>query len=401
MDLDMRLLRFSVVLLLLLSEMSSVMASSDLMKQMPASGHAMHSTDQADIGHNLETPVLDIRTMSRLDDIIKVLSTKDVIHIGESHDQYSHHLAQLDIIMAIHAADPDLAIGMEMFQQPFQKYLDEFISGELGEQDMLRQTEYFTRWAYDYRLYKPILDFARENGIPIVALNIEKEITSKVGDVGIEGLDVEEKKKIPSDIDDSNTVYRQQLEKVFALHPQDKNSSFERFMQVQLLWDEGMAARVVGYLQQYPGRKMVVLAGSRHVAYGMGIPDRIRKRMPVDSAIVLPGDAAGIEPGIADFIIYPRSVKLSPAGLMGVFLGQANEDGVEATEVSANGAAARAGIEKGDRIYQINDEKIITTADIKIALMNMQPGEQVSVRVNRHRLLIGNQQLEFNFELGP
>jgi C-terminal processing protease CtpA/Prc len=86
---------------------------------------------------------------------------------------------------------------------------------------------------------------------------------------------------------------------------------------------------------------------------------------------------------------------------MGVFLGQANEDGVEATEVSANGAAARAGIEKGDRIYQINDEKIITTADIKIALMNMQPGEQVSVRVNRHRLLIGNQQLEFNFELGP
>lgn len=361
----------------------------------------MHSTDQADIGHNLETPVLDIRTMSRLDDIIKVLSTKDVIHIGESHDQYSHHLAQLDIIMAIHAADPDLAIGMEMFQQPFQKYLDEFISGELGEQDMLRQTEYFTRWAYDYRLYKPILDFARENGIPIVALNIEKEITSKVGDVGIEGLDVEEKKKIPSDIDDSNTVYRQQLEKVFALHPQDKNSSFERFMQVQLLWDEGMAARVVGYLQQYPGRKMVVLAGSRHVAYGMGIPDRIRKRMPVDSAIVLPGDAAGIEPGIADFIIYPRSVKLPPAGLMGVFLGQANEDGVEATEVSANGAAARAGIEKGDRIYQINDEKIITTADIKIALMNMQPGEQVSVRVNRHRLLIGNQQLEFNFELGP
>lgn len=146
---------------------------------------------------------------------------------------------------------------------------------------------------------------------------------------------------------------------------------------------------------------MVVLAGSRHVAYGIGIPDRIRKRMAVDSAIVLPGDAASIEPGIADFIIYPRSVKLPPAGLMGVFLGQANEDGVEATEVSANGAAAKAGVEKGDRIYQINDHKITTPADIKIALMNMQPGEQVSIRVNRRRLLVGNHQLEFSFELGP
>jgi uncharacterized iron-regulated protein len=401
MDLNMGLLRFSVALLLLLSGMSSVMGSPGLMSRMSASGHGMHSTDHADIGHNRETSVLDIRTMSRLDDIIKVLSNKDVIHIGESHDQYSHHMAQLEIIRAVHATHPNLAIGMEMFQQPFQKFLDKFISGELGEQEMLRQTEYFTRWAYDYRLYKPILDFARENGIPVVALNIEKEITSKVGDVGIKGLDAEDKKKIPTDIDDSNAIYRQQLEKVFAQHPHDDNSSFERFMQVQLLWDEGMAARVAGYLQQHPGRKMVVLAGSRHVAYGIGIPDRIRKRMAVDSAIVLPGDAASIEPGIADFIIYPRSVKLPPAGLMGIFLGQANEDGVEATEVSANGAAAKAGVEKGDRIYQINDHKIITLADIKIALMNMQPGEQVSIRVNRRRLLVGNHQLEFSFELGP
>jgi S1-C subfamily serine protease len=86
---------------------------------------------------------------------------------------------------------------------------------------------------------------------------------------------------------------------------------------------------------------------------------------------------------------------------MGIFLGQANEDGVEATEVSANGAAAKAGVEKGDRIYQINDHKITTPADIKIALMNMQPGEQVSIRVNRRRLLVGNHQLEFSFELGP
>ena len=85
----MGLLRFSVALLLLLSGMSSVMGSPGLMSRMSASGHGMHSTDHADIGHNRETSVLDIRTMSRLDDIIKVLSNKDVIHIGESHDKYS------------------------------------------------------------------------------------------------------------------------------------------------------------------------------------------------------------------------------------------------------------------------------------------------------------------------
>ena len=387
-------------MLLALSGLYPVAAMPPSVSHDPASIHGV-TGQPADVlkdGH--EVSILDIRNLSSIGDIAEALADRQVIHVGENHQQYSHHLAQLDIIRAIHNIHPDIAIGMEMFQQPFQQYLDQYIQGKLEEKDMLRRTEYFSRWAYDYRLYKPILDFAKEHRIPVIALNIEKEITSKVGDVGIDGLDDAERQKIPADLDDSNVRYRQQLQQVFAQHPHNENSDFERFLQVQLLWDEGMAERAVNYLQQYPDRKMIVLAGVGHVAHGMGIPDRIKRRKQVDSVIVLPADAAPVEPGVADFIIYPRSAALPPAGLMGVFLGDGGDEGVEATELSPKGAAASAGIEKGDRIFQINDERITSRADIKFALLDMKPGQQVTVHVNRDHLLWGNSELEFTFELG-
>ncbi len=66
-----------------------------------------------------------------LDDISGSLVEKRVIYAGETHDNYAHHLTQLELIKRIHQAHPDLAIGMEMFQRPFQQALDAFIGGSL------------------------------------------------------------------------------------------------------------------------------------------------------------------------------------------------------------------------------------------------------------------------------
>ena len=395
------MLRSIILMLLVQASITHVFAMPPSINHDSAKTHAMPE-QVADTGHDSqETSILDIRSMSSIDDIAQILAAKRVIHVGEAHNKYSHHLAQLDIIRAIHTIHPDLAIGMEMFQQPFQQYLDQYIKGELDETEMLRHTEYFSRWKFDFRLYKPILDYAKEHRIPVIALNIEKEITSKVGDVGIDGLDETESQKIPADIDDSDTRYRRHLQQVFSQHPRGENSDFERFLQVQLLWDEGMAERTAEYLRQYPDRKMVVLAGVGHVAHGMGIPARVKRRINVDSAIVLPGDASPIEPGIADFIIYPRSVALPQAGQMGIFLGDGGDKGVEAKELFPEGAAAKAGVKKGDKIFKINNTSISSHVDIKLALLNMSPGQEVTLHVNRKKFLWGNRQLEFTFELGP
>ena len=79
------------------------------------------------------TKVLDLNALPGLDSIIPRLARKRVVFIGEAHDRYDHHLNQLAIIRRLHARHPDLAIGMEFFQQPFQQALDDYIAGELDE----------------------------------------------------------------------------------------------------------------------------------------------------------------------------------------------------------------------------------------------------------------------------
>jgi len=114
-----------------------------------------------------------------LKEIVKRIENKKIIYVGERHDIFSHHIAQLNIIKAIYKKNKKLAIGMEMFQRKFQPIIDKFINGKISEKEFLKKTEYFKRWGFDYNLYKPILDFARENKISVVALNIETEIIKK------------------------------------------------------------------------------------------------------------------------------------------------------------------------------------------------------------------------------
>ncbi|HLH29584.1 MAG TPA: ChaN family lipoprotein, partial [Terriglobia bacterium] len=97
-----------------------------------------------------------------LTSVVHQLATKRVVFIGENHDRYDNHLDQLEIIRKLHAQAPDRwVIGIEYIQRPFQPFLDEYIDKTIDEADFLRKTEYFDRWGYDYRLYRPIFRFAR------------------------------------------------------------------------------------------------------------------------------------------------------------------------------------------------------------------------------------------------
>ena len=111
------------------------------------------------------TRVVDPATLTGLDALVTKLTDRRVIFVGESHDRYEDHLNQLAVIRGLHEQDVDLAIGMEMFQQPFQPALDAYIAGEINEEEMLRRTDYFERWRFDYRLYRPILRYAREQAV--------------------------------------------------------------------------------------------------------------------------------------------------------------------------------------------------------------------------------------------
>ena len=344
------------------------------------------------------TRVLDLSKLYGLPALLDQLAHKRTVYVGESHDRYEDHLNQLEIIKGLHQQNPNLAIGMEFFQQPFQSVLDQYVVGTISEEDLLKRTEYFERWRFDYRLYQPILRYAREHRIPLVALNLPAELTKKVGAAGIEGLSDEEKRQIPKDLDRTDEVYRERVKMVFEHHPKSAESDFEHFYEVQLLWDEGMAERAARYLQQNPGKRLVVLAGVGHLEYGQGIPQRVKRRVPDSSAIVLSGVSRGVAPSLADYMLFPEPVELPKPGLLGVFL-DTDRDGVTAKGFSEDSGAEAAGLEKGDKIVRVGTQPVNAYGDIRIALLNRAPGDKVPVSVLRKRVLLDDEQLTFEVEL--
>ena len=347
-----------------------------------------------------ETSVVDVSALGNMDSLLDALAEHAVVLVGESHDRYEDHLNQLAIIRGLHARGKDLAIGMEFFQQPFQPYLDAFIAGDLSEADLLRKTEYFERWRFDYRLYRPILRFAREQGIPLIALNIEQEITRKVGDGGIASLSEEEAARIPADMDRDDKPYRDHVQAVFDMHPKADDAEFEHFLEVQLLWDEGMAERAARYLAEHPQKTLVVLAGAGHVEYRRGIPSRLARRAQVSSATVVSGTLRPFDPALADFILFPRRVELPASGLLGVMLDTESEGkGLGVQGFADNSGAKEAGVKEGDRIVRVNGTAIDGYSDIRIALMDSRPGQTMPVEVLRKGLVGGPELHLFQVEL--
>lgn len=338
--------------------------------------------------YELSKPVPAIRTSSTLylDNAIEQAVNAPVIFIGERHANYEDHEVELDTVMALHkmGKNKKFAIGMEMFQRPFQKYIDDFIAKKIDEREFLKETEYFTRWGFDYSYYRQILEYARANGIPVVALNIQKEITQKVAKGGLDSLSPAELKEIPATMDMSNVKYRKELAEIFEMHPQ--GIDFENFYQAQILWDESMARSVAEFLKEKPGYQMIVMAGMGHIMNGYGIPDRFARRTGKKYVTFVNG---AYDRDIADYVLFPEPQAPPVSARLGVIL----KKGAVIADFTPGSPALKAGLHKGDRIISIDDWKVASVPDAKIALFDKVPGQTVSVKAVRKRFLIGSTEI--------
>lgn len=327
-------------------------------------------------------PMLDLRRPAGLDSVVAELPSHRVVYVGETHSSYAHHLLQLEVIRRIHALDPRLTIGMEMFQRPAQPALDDYIAGRIDEAQLLERSEWFDRWRFDYRLYRPILRFAREHAIPVIALNLPREITEAASKGELGALKDDQRRQIPTEIDRSDQAYEARLKEVFLQHPHADKRLFERFLDVQLLWDEGMADAVAQTLTRLPGHRIVVLAGGGHIQYRSGIPNRVERRSGAHGIAILPGDDLEPKPGIADLVFFPTPVELPPAGRLGVFLDE-KAGAVLAQDLVPQGGAAQAGVVKGDRLTALDGQPLRSVAQLKALLMDKSPGDRVRLGLAR------------------
>lgn len=334
--------------------------------------------------------------------IITDIANKKVIYVGEAHTRYEDHKMQLRVIRELFNLDPKLAIGMEMFPRASQDTLDQFISGAIDEKEFLSKSDYFSVWSYDYRLYREILNYARQNKIRVVGLNIEKEKVSKVyKDGGISSLSQEEKISIPVDRDLTMPDYQERLNAVFSMHPNHGGTpQFASFLQAQAIWDETMAESIVNYLSDHPTDKMVVLAGRAHVIRENAIPPRVNRRMEVDQSVIISSDGGGLYPPEADYLLFPPPAQLPEQVLMGVMMRQDKENKVVMIDgLAANGGAEKAGIRKDDIFLSLDDEPISTIEQVKIIMLFKKKGDKVKIGIKRPHSFFPDENLSFEFGL--
>lgn len=211
-------------------------------------------------------------------DIFARVAAARVVLVAESHDSADDHAVQLEILQGVSGNKPT-ALGMEMFQRPFQPALDMFVAGAIDEAEMLEQTEWEERWGFATELYRPLWQHARDRGIPIVALNAPRELTKRIAKVGVEGLSDAERAELP-ELDLSDERYRAWLKGVFKSHgAKMDDAALERFYQAQVTWDETMAEVAAAWSEAHPDATLVVAAGRGHIERDWGIPSRLRRRL--------------------------------------------------------------------------------------------------------------------------
>jgi uncharacterized iron-regulated protein len=217
-----------------------------------------------------------------------ILRTKTVVYVGERHDDPADHGVQYAILRQLHRDEASLAIGMEMFQTPFQDPLTQWSAGLIDETVLRRETEYDDRWGFDFSMYRPILEYARNRGIEVVALNTPREVVYAVAKDGLDSLSVEQASGLP-ELDLANEQHRALFDSEFDAGEHAAGDGVDQYYEAQVVWDETMGSRVAETLSRLDGpAKMIVFAGRVHVKRGLGIPDRAAKRGATPYAVVLP-----------------------------------------------------------------------------------------------------------------
>lgn len=236
----------------------------------------------------------------------------DLVLIGEVHDNTAHHDLQLALIRSFQEKKLPIAIGVEVMQCDSQKQLDDWINGKLDEEQF--QAVFARNWSYNWRLYRDLFIFARDNKIPMIGLNVPKEIVVKVSRQGYDSLTSEERKDLPKGTScDLNNPHTQFLKNSFqeVFKHVANGRVFEYFCEAQTLRNSGMAMNLELYLKKQPKAKLVAITGIWH-AVKNAIPEQLERHGSKLSSVVIMPEIKEFSGGRAsaaaiDYLVSPSA----------------------------------------------------------------------------------------------
>jgi uncharacterized iron-regulated protein len=313
--------------------------------------------------------VLDRITDARKGDLIapaemvKRLAGVRLLLVGESHTDMDFHRTQLRVIEELVRAGRPVFLGLEMYPYTQQSFLDQWVDGLLTEEGFLKLSRWYENWGYNWNYYRDIFFFARDHKVRMFAVNAPRDVVAAVRKKGFQNLTPEETAHIPTRIDTSSADHRALFKSYFdaddPLHSGMTEEQWDSMIAAQATWDATMAHNAVRALREHGGPEtvMVVLAGSGHVAYGVGIARQARTWFPGAIATVIPVNVRDLEgtenktvqATYADFVwgVPAEAAPLYPAlGLSTMPV--EGEKALKVILVSEKTPAEKAGFKEGD-----------------------------------------------------
>lgn len=341
--------------------------------------------------------IVDTRTAALLtpDELALQLADVRLLLAGESHTDMESHRAQLAVIRSLVAAGREVIVGLEMYPYTEQQALDHWIDGMLTEQGLVELSRWYHNWGYNWGYYRDIFTFAREAGLPMVAVNTPRPVVSAVREKGFDGLTDEEARHIPPRVDtaseDHLTLFRAYMGPPGGGHGVSEEALFSMF-EAQCTWDATMAYNAVQALEARPNAIMVMLVGSGHVAYGLGIQRQAELWFDggVATMITVPVDddpdtrREAVQASYADYVwgVAAEADTLYPT--LGFSTRASEEDGsVEVIIVPSASAAAQAGVAVGDKLVAIDGRNVPDREAMNRAVAAKRWGDRIVLGLER------------------
>lgn len=360
-----------------------------------------------------EVPVtLDAITDTRTGDLLTApelaarLDGVQLVFLGESHTSVEFHEAQLRVLQELHRAGRHVLIGLEMYPYTQQQYLDEWIAGRYTEEGFLYFSSWYESWSYNWLYYRDIFLFARDAGIPMYAVNAPRDVVTAVRKKGFQDLTEEEAAHIPTDIDTTNTEHRELFRSYFdeddPLHAEMSEEAWDGMVRAQATWDATMGWNSVKAFQASgdPKAIMVVLIGSGHVAYGLGIQRQAAKWFDGTMASVVPVPIADddnkpietVQASYADFIWGVPSPIDSAYPTLGASTTETDDGQRKVIYVSEDSPAEAGGFQVGDIVLTMDGVDVGPKGVIGELMADKRWGDPVRFVVHR-----GEEDVELNF----
>ncbi len=229
--------------------------------------------------------------------IIEAMQTADVVFLGEQHDDPTAHQLQFEIFKAAfekYGKTRALALSLEMFERDSQIVVDEYLAGLINESNFTQQARAWNNYKTDYR---PLVEFAKTNILPVVAANAPRRYVNLVSRLGRESLDAlspaAKSWLAPLPYNQASQAYAAKFNSLMsgmgmgAASSGAGNHNVSKMLDSQALWDATMADSIAKTLRQNKNALVVHLNGGFHSENRLGTVEHLFKYQPTARVVVI------------------------------------------------------------------------------------------------------------------